>query len=249
MRRAFTLIELLVVISIIALLIAILLPALGAAKESGRRTACLSNLRQSGIGHQAWAVDHKDQLPAGQPVHGGTIGGFAVYNKGQAIVPEFIDEGKYYGHGALANRGYMDPLAFYCPSNVYEGAQYGKQSSILPQGGGWIEEADIPAAMQYIWTSYLYRSSIDAPDYRVADVANDPSNTSIMADFFGDPGNGRDIYQHHQLLYQVLYLDGSATTIQDNGEFVRGYNSGASYFTNHVLMEQVWEIFSEGELP
>ena len=182
-------------------------------------------------------------------MHGGNKGAFAVYDKNQAIVPKFKDEGKYYGHGALANRSYMEPLAFYCPSNNYEGAQYGKQSSILPQGGGWIPENDIPVAMLYIWTSYLYRSSIDAPDYRVADVAEDPSDTSIMADFFGDPGNQRDIYQHHQDLYQVLYLDGSATAIRDGDEFVRGYNGGSSYFVNHVLMEEVWQIFSEGELP
>ena len=47
-RTAFTLIELLVVISIIALLIAILLPALAASRESARSVACLSTVRQMG---------------------------------------------------------------------------------------------------------------------------------------------------------------------------------------------------------
>ena len=63
MRKAFTLIELLVVISIIALLIAILLPALSMAKESARITQCAASLQQQGIATFSYANDNKFDLP------------------------------------------------------------------------------------------------------------------------------------------------------------------------------------------
>ena len=62
-RGAFTLVELLVVIGIIALLVGILLPAIGGARRQANTTACLANLRSIGQGRNLYITENRHDLP------------------------------------------------------------------------------------------------------------------------------------------------------------------------------------------
>jgi len=89
-NRGFTLIELLVVIAIIAILAAMLLPALASAKEKAKRSQCLNSLKQIGLGSLMYASDFQDKFPPVNKVGGGSGNTFVV-NAIDSVIVSTVD--------------------------------------------------------------------------------------------------------------------------------------------------------------
>lgn len=115
----FTLIELLVVVSIIALLVAILLPAMSNARDQAKRVVCMSNLRQIGLGFIYYAEENEGWLPANSN-HYGSLS-HAVYHGGMS---GWVNLGQLWNATSL-NRDdktiFTTAEIFYCPGYTNKG--------------------------------------------------------------------------------------------------------------------------------
>ena len=131
-RCGFTLIELLVVISIIALLIGILLPALGAAKETAKSMKCLSNQRQMALAHLNYAADNNGYI-----YNGFTIAGGWFDDWGGSAWPAMLTNSGYLG--TQLNHNFDKSVSFYCcPSAMPETSGERSVRSVFGTPAGWL---------------------------------------------------------------------------------------------------------------
>ncbi|MAE65725.1 MAG: hypothetical protein CMJ18_15760 [Phycisphaeraceae bacterium] len=187
----FTLIELLVVISIIALLIALLLPAIKQTREVARRTACASNMRQALVAANSYGTDFEGYLPFWDshktpPVHD------------TAAHDQLLHHGVKVGLGKLYDDYIGDGHVYYCPSqngNTYE--TQAPPYTALP-GQFPFTNMDLPANFDAnAISSYRWRGAADSTnqsaDPRFIRYAIEFPERIIMSDmgwFFINPSMG-----------------------------------------------------------
>lgn len=156
-KRGFTLIELLLAVSIMALLIGVLLPALASAREAARQAACLANVNQLLLATLAYAADRRDRLPVG-PATPSLLDPATSWDRFFCNWLWIGPTRQPTGHGVLMVEGYLiDRSAVVCP-----GADQ-------PE----VYAADLDALRQStldVFSAYAYRSYDQTTRARIDDL-------------------------------------------------------------------------------
>lgn len=221
-KKGFTLIELLVVIAIIALLLAILLPALGKVKKQAKRVVCMTRLKELGTAYGMYANENNGLAAYDMNLNGR---GFGLLNYtlrwGSPVngVSEnrWINQGRLYEANTIA-----DPMVYYCPSEkrgatgtkyeIYWAGGVPRPTSEIEQILGQMNPGYSVEQKRRVRASYLARPIFSGEKKKIFSSGPD---TALLADRWTYGGS-----VHMGVDFNVLLNDGHVGRYHDKDKFV-----------------------------
>ncbi|MBO5668610.1 MAG: DUF1559 domain-containing protein [Lentisphaeria bacterium] len=161
-RINFTLIELLVVIAIIAILAAILLPALNSARERGRSASCINNLKNIATATMQYADDNEDYFP-----------------RQKVIIPAYSSTALVLTAGILTYHNYTDINVFFCPTgmSMMQPAKINEATRVISEKN----YSQVHNYISYGFNAYACGEPSTEPSLKIGRFKN-PSSSVIFGD-------------------------------------------------------------------
>lgn len=194
-KVGFTLIELLVVIAIIAILAALLLPALARAKESARATQCLSNQRQLGLAVRLYTDDFADEFPRSQ--HSAFTHGAMPWERTVA---------SYLGANTITWTNLLTGI-YHCP----------KDQRTAPWSYGFNVYFELGPDDDYTGSPQTWRrlTQVPRPTATIVFAENTSAADHIMAHFWSSPAETADLASaRHRQRANYAFADGHSAALR-----------------------------------